>query len=505
MSKNFLKILSICAFVVILPLAILATALCVTESQAYWVRLYVDGTIEGQPATSVLINGKERDKNELRVQKGSEVIITFEGEAYDFDGWYQGTDKTYQGINKVIADKSHATYSFKLEGATELTAKCNVKTYTFTFGGNYNDGSKIEDVVDEKTFVYGDPLPELSPIGENTGIAFSGWMLNEEGVVEGPFKTATYSVSGAHNLTAKWDNEKQVSYYDADKKLISSSAYTQDKFNSFELLTAEDVKTYIKAGYTFAGWTDVNGNPINLEELKTNFNTNNLDLYLKLDVINYNLSVKFNPVNKLNKPDTQITYNVETGFTAYDVKRDSYTFVGLEYNGTTYTQTADKKDYKNGDVSLGSVLVANNTLDANVTAIWQADYSKITFNVRGVDGVGMDAMYVQYFDGQEYTDVNFTKEYEFVDIEAGYDMGASLYETLLGNLGTFYKADAAHTQLTLNRFVVTGEGSISMTVVEVNGNQKPLKMTFEQIIYELVDSYSVDPTVGEFNITFYFV
>ncbi len=500
MSKNLLKILSICAFVVILPLAILATALCVTESQAYWVRLYVDGTTEGQPATSVLINGKEREKNELRVQKGSEVIITFEGEAYDFDGWYQGNDKTYQANNKVVADK--ATYSFKLEGATELTAKCKVKTYTFTFGGKYNDGSAITNVVDGKTFVYGDALPEISPIGEGTGIAFSGWMLNEEGIVEGPFKTATYTLSGAHELVAKWDNEKQVSYYDADKKLISSSAYTQEKFNNFELLTEDEVKTSIKAGYTYAGWTDVNGNPINLEELKTNFNTNNLDLYLKLNVINYNLSVKFNPVNKLNKPNTEITYNVETGFSAYKETRLSYTFKGLEYNGTLYTQTSEKNDYKNGSISLGSVLVANNVLDAEVTAIWQADYSKISFNVRGVDETRLN--YVQYFDGTEYSDINYTREYEFLDIENGYDMGASLYNTLLADLGTFHKNDAQHTPVTVKSFLVAGAGNIKFEVIETNGNQLPIKMTFEQIIFDLVDSYGIDPTIDTYNITFYF-
>ncbi len=503
MSKNFLKILSICAFVVILPLAILATALCVTESQAYWVKLYVDGITEGQPATSVLINGKEREKNELRVQKGSEVIITFEGEAYDFDGWYEGTDKTYQGKNKVVADKNHATYSFKLEGATELTAKCNVKTYTFTFGGNYNDGSKIEDVVDGKTFVYGDALPEISPIGEGTGIAFSGWMLNEEGKVEGPYKTATYTVSGAHELVAKWDNEKQVSYYDADKKLISSSAYTQEEFNAFELLTAEDVKANIKAGYTFVGWTDVNGNPVDIEALKTSFNTNNLDLYLKVETISYRLSVKYNPVNKLNKPNTEITYNVETGFSAYNVERLSYTFVGLNYNDTLYTQTEDKSDYKNGSTSLGTVLVSNNVLDAEVTAIWQADYSKIKFEVYGAD---QSNKYVQYIENGVRKDLKFealsAKVFEFIDEAGYYDMEESVYDTIVGQLGTIYEK-GTDKKVTIDYFEVRWNGG-SKTTREIDGDQGPLKKTFELLIYELTHDKNFTSLDETFLITFYF-
>ena len=89
MSKYLIKILSICAFVVLLPLIITATALTVTETRAFSLSVDISGNTNERYSASVLINDKE--ENKFTSIKNTNVELTFVADAYDFIGWFKGS------------------------------------------------------------------------------------------------------------------------------------------------------------------------------------------------------------------------------------------------------------------------------------------------------------------------------------------------------------------------------------------------------------------------------
>lgn len=322
MSKNLVKILSICAFVIILPLAILATALCVTESASYKLKLYVAGVDATNTSASckVLINGEERKDNQMTFGKNKEVTVTFEGVGYDFEAWYNGTDTTITAENKA-SDK--ISYTFKMTSNTSLTAKCNVKSYRVSY-----TGKDIENKVVE--YKYGDALAVI----ENNP-DFGGWILKGTSNI---YRTATFPTSGDVIVEVNWVNNKIVSYYDGEE-VIFNKIYTEEEFNALELISADSelVKARIAKGYAFAGWKDSNGEAFNLADMKGDKYVSSpkaVNIYLSQKAIDYKLNIKaMNGTEDVQ----EVVYNIETGFSEFVTPvRTGYKFKGIKFNGKVY-------------------------------------------------------------------------------------------------------------------------------------------------------------------------
>lgn len=291
MSKYLVKILSICAFVIIIPLAILATALCVTGSASYKVRLYIVGQ-DAEASTAnckVLVNGKESKNNVFSFAKGEEAILTFESEGYDFVGWYNGTDKTYNGEEAPVT--ANVTYSIKVTGNVSMTAKCAIKTYEVTYKGFQKDKVTPFDY-GTITYKYG---KELVKINDES---FRGWRV--EGT-DDYYTNATFPISGKVDVVGNWIDEKKVVYFDGEKELYSNY-YSKDALSVLTLL--DENSPIVKAAitdenggiaYRFLGWTDAEGTMVaDLTGYVANFDASTpVNLYIKKEKILYK-NVSFN-------------------------------------------------------------------------------------------------------------------------------------------------------------------------------------------------------------------
>ena len=99
MSKLLIKILSICALVVLLPLVVVGASLSVTEAVGCSLTVAFagdEGSADKQgknPLTSnviIKVDGKVQEENTIKVAKYSEVTVIYSGEGYNFKGWQKG-------------------------------------------------------------------------------------------------------------------------------------------------------------------------------------------------------------------------------------------------------------------------------------------------------------------------------------------------------------------------------------------------------------------------------
>ena len=210
MSKKLIKIICICALVVLCPLVILGVSLASTEAVGCTLSI-ADGGIEKIGETdfggktskvSIMIDGKEQKSNKITVTKKTKVTVTYEGVGYDFVGWYNGN---YNEINREgnKADKavtSKKSYTFEISKNTVLTAVRDIKTYNVSYVGKYDD--KITDVVlDSKVYAFNEPLETLVPTNSKNVLA--GW--HEYDQVE--------DIDGVNTKVAKFENSGDITLY----------------------------------------------------------------------------------------------------------------------------------------------------------------------------------------------------------------------------------------------------------------------------------------------------
>ena len=450
MSKYLVKILSICAFVILLPLIVVGSALCVTEAMGCTLTVVADG-VESQfngagtsSTVSIYIEGQKQDSNKIVIKKNTDVTVTYEGVGYDFVGWYNGN---YAEIKQdAKAESTDKSYSFTVRGSQVLTAVRNVQKYTVTYEGKMDDGETDIDVDPvTETVVYGQPLAELIPIGDK---AFEGWyIVGGESVL--PTKIANFGKSGTYTLNPMFGNHMTVEYYDGDTKIGSTDIVSEEETLSYALWNETNIADYMSEnakGYDFVGW-EYDGNTItSLPEFKAD----GYKLYLKKAVKNYTVTVKFNAISDATGT---IAYNVADGFGAYDTTRAGYNLLGLKYNDTLYTANEAKTEYTADGANLSQFVVANNGL--NVTAVWECVYNyHFRINIEG-----------QYEDNEGYrwtvigdygvdTDVFVEKEnvsVNFVDAndEAAFDLQDDLVAYLTEGFTNTRDNEEGHASVTL--------------------------------------------------------
>ncbi len=356
MTKYLVKILSICAFIVMLPLVILGTALCVTESTDYKVRLFVDGNDSAKASCEVLINGEVRDNNELTLKKNSNVTISIVTTGYDFEAWYKGTNVNYTENQTKVSDK--LSYSFEITGNTDLTAKIAVKNYQVTFVGEYDNGDPIEE--HSVTYKYGERLESLA--AKVDGVAFTGWVIKlKDGVSNTSYQFANFDKSGAYTLQPTWSNQKKVSYFNAEEKQFATIIFSQKDFDNLTnetILDAEALNRNTRPGYKFVAWSAFpKGEPIDISQYQGgNFSVDALDLYLLDQLLEYKLTVA---LEEGSSTTSIMTYDAVQGFSEFSGVKENYAFEGLKYKDVLYTYNASSNNYMNNGTSLSDAILAD--------------------------------------------------------------------------------------------------------------------------------------------------
>lgn len=420
MSKHLIKILSICALVVLVPLIVVGSAITVTQAAPATLTIYQggnDGQYAGKSSTiSILIDGvpqvdgQGQPVSTITVKKHSTVAVHYEGTGYEFAGWYDGTAQEVDGTETPLS--TNTTYEFTIRGTTSLTAVRNAIQYQIQYSGTYDDGTAVGDIAEDhintavQTVEYGTLLATLTP---QAGATFGGWYVEngDETVTKGTtnaiFNNVDYKdENGLITLTLKpvWSNQMLFTYYASDRStIIWQDRITQEEFANYTLLSAdnENVISNTTPGYRFVEWVDNVGNPVSIGDIT--YTTGEYSVYAREEVVSYDVTVEFNAIDTTDT--TVITYNARDGFSDYSEERIGYTFQGLSYNGTLYSQ--DGSDYVFNGTSLGEAVIANEGL--TVTAVWVCEYPDVTWDLTLISQEGTG---IYYYDGTNYIPVEPT-------------------------------------------------------------------------------------------------
>ena len=389
MSKYLTKLLSICAFVVLLPLIIAGSALCVTEARSCTLTVADGGVGEGKSSKVQIIveepDRKEETETSLSLKKNTKVTVTYTGEGYDFVGWYAGS---YDEINRET-DKPLSTqtsYTFYVRKNTVVTAVRDVQQYTVTYTGEMNDGSALPEDVNGVTevYTYGSALKELQSINESDYV-HAGWKIvaaegeEQEAVA---YKNATFPVSGEYTVEPVWEIQKTIKYLSSKEKdaiTIAEETITLKDISGagYSVISGQVIDNYLatKPGYKFDYWMDVNGNKV---ETITEFNSFEIvTLYIKISPIEYSLTVNKNPISV---ETFNISYNIEKGFVNdndANITRTGYNYKGLLVNEITYVYDDVTKTYATypDGAKLSDALFAGKAESINAVAVWDCKYS----------------------------------------------------------------------------------------------------------------------------------
>lgn len=382
MSKHLVKILSICALAILLPLTIVGVALCVTEPVSCSLVVEEkgkDGQFTGDTSISISVEGESVEGNSIKVKKNSEIVVTFQGEGYDFDGWYKGKPEEIQTDD--VALESKTTYKFTIKSNTKLTAVRNVIEYNVTYAGLLDDKqTSVSTQIAElnQTVEYGETLESLSSI---SGFEWQGWYVaDSEGATETDgTKVAKFDKTEV-TLKPVWSNPMIVTYKKGET-MIKQERVSKDLVPSYSLLsaTSSEVVSALTKGKSFEGWVDADGDPVT----KLTYNIDGYVLYLQEKTIVYNLNVKYNAVSDENP--TSITYDIENGFSAcaYEAQdyRVYYTFKGFEFGGTDYIKA--ENDYVSASGAKLSDKIIAGEVSGTVNAVWECEFAPIMFNIEG--------------------------------------------------------------------------------------------------------------------------
>lgn len=418
MSKHLIKILSIYALIVLVPLIVVGSALCVTEAAPATLTIYEggnDGQYGGKSSQIVISVGGEAqlDENQqpitsITLQKNTEVTVSFTGAGYEFSGWYDGNPQEIDGTEEAVT--TDTSYTFNLRGSTHLTALRDAMQYQIQYTGTYDDGSELgsftgDNVNTEVQVVeYGQSLVSLT---SQAGATFVGWYVyTGEGSSYTGTKVANFDVANKNEsgelvtltLRPVWSNQMIIRYYDTDRaSVIAEDIVTADTLASYQLVSGdnEKVQAALTPGYEFAGWVDSVGDPIVVSNIE--FSVGEYAIYLSETALDYDVVVNY---NALSSNSVTINYNATTGFGAYTETRAGYEFAGFEYDGTTYTLSGN--DYTAGNESLAAAVIANNGLTVN--AVWDCTYPELTWTaaMSSEQEGGLYLSGVFYYDGTDY-------------------------------------------------------------------------------------------------------
>lgn len=395
MTKYLVKIISICSFIVLIPIIIAGVALSAVGSSLFKLNTYIYGATSDKASYSITIGEEGKDKkpvNEASFTNGVSVNVNIETVGYDFLGWFNGDDKTINIQETPVS--TDASYTFEIKNNTQLTAAVKVKSYNIRFSGKYED--ETTDITTEGgVYQYGDKLPVLTANSAESKSSFLGWRV--QGTEQEPFDVANFAESTKGDdvivLVPVWSSVR-VEYktlVGEDWIVFHTGYYTERALKEFTLLAQNDAKVVeaVGKGYKFVDWVDENGLVVT-EEMVRNFTYEAnavFEIRLKKEVLDYTLNVQ----QGVNDTSAQVSFNINDGFGEVALTRQYYKFTGIKLAGKTYTLT--EGEYLNETEKLSDVIIYNYNASQPIeaTAVWACEYPLIdvTYSARGTwDGQG---------------------------------------------------------------------------------------------------------------------
>ena len=199
-----------------------------------------------EPVETVAINVEAEEGGTVSGGKtdaevGSRITVKARPDAgYEFDGWYQGTEKVSE----------NASYTFTVESALTLTAKFKKKqepAETADIKVEAEEGGAVSG--GKEGIEIGTNLTVTAEPSE--GYEFDGWYLGEEKVSEE--LSYTFKVEESITLTAKFV-KKQVSVEKVKVTVKTTAGGTVSGTTEVAVGSKVTVKATANAGYSFAGW-----------------------------------------------------------------------------------------------------------------------------------------------------------------------------------------------------------------------------------------------------------
>ncbi len=236
MSKKLLKILALCIFVTLIPVAIVASALMVTQAAPYTIVVDLKGEQENLESYSksltISVNEKLKEGNKVNAKETDKVLISFESEAYDIEGFYEGEAETITEDSDPLQEGNASSYTFEVKGSTNITIWLTPKTYTLTFEA---------EGIESSEFTFSQELPKIE--AED----FVGWSVKDSDGVK-VYSDAIFENSGDYVLTPVYSNSYNFNFSVRDEN--GSYIYLKDKETGVVDGFVENIGTYIKVGAT---------------------------------------------------------------------------------------------------------------------------------------------------------------------------------------------------------------------------------------------------------------
>ena len=369
MSKKLLRILAICIFATLIPVAIVAIAMAATMSAPFTISVEVktQSNKDASQNVSISVNDRERNGLAVGVKADDKVTITFGDEtSYDSNGFYAGNASAVTNESDPVAEGY--SYSFVVEGDATITLWVELKEYYVVYQDE--EGNVIKTA--ENPLYHGDALETINDQ------AFAGWVVTKapEGynITNNVVDTASFGISGDYVLTRVDKSSMVVEYYAADETPITTQTIYQGQEVGLLPFDDEKVTSAIKPGYAAEKWVTAEGE----EVTSLTFNAGKtVKLRLATSLLTYTTDVKF---HKNSDDLAELTFDVEKGFAEYQT-RQNYTLAGFEYDGEMYNYKVVSSgviDYVNDkDEKLSAVIAAAQGSDvethAQLTAVWDAD------------------------------------------------------------------------------------------------------------------------------------
>lgn len=379
MSKKLLRILAICIFATLIPVAIVAIAMAATMSAPFTISVEVktQSNKDASQNVSISVNDRERNGLAVGVKADDKVTITFGDEtSYDSNGFYAGNASAVTNESDPVAEGY--SYSFVVEGDATITLWVELKEYNVVYQDE--EGNEIATA---ETLYHGDSLETIDDQ------AFAGWVVTKapEGynITNNVVDTASFGISGDYVLKATDKLSMVVEYYAADETPITTQTIYQGQEVGLLPFDDEKVTSAIKPGYAAEKWVTVEGE----EVTSLTFNAGKtVKLRLATSLLTYTTDVKF---HKNSDDLAELTFDVEKGFAEYQT-RQNYTLAGFEYDGVLYNYEVVSSgviDYVNDTKEKLSAVIATAQgsdveTHAQLTAVWDVDFAAIngytTFN-----------------------------------------------------------------------------------------------------------------------------
>ena len=161
MNKNLAKIITICVLAVVIPVAVIVTAVCLSSAVEYSLTLAVKGFVENAGEYTITVNG-ENYEEPVKFLKNKDITVELTSTGYNFEGWYNG--ESISEADEAVSET--AKYTFKLTGNTTLTAVVDLIKFNVSY-----DGADAE-------VAYGSSLKAMPALDANN-YAFAGWYYTD--------------------------------------------------------------------------------------------------------------------------------------------------------------------------------------------------------------------------------------------------------------------------------------------------------------------------------------